>query len=331
MIRHELAVAVTVSLLLAIAGCAPIAVGPAATGQPSSAPPSGTAGTSGTSGTPSLPAGALGAPASAVTDSTPSPAALRVLASIPEPLTPAQQALVPNPLSPSKPQKPPGPAAAAPSDTLPRRHVMPAPEAASDTLRIERSPELETSPVPIPAPTQPLGSRPSPVVMPDTAGAAPGAGESSPAGSTAGGPAGTAPPAGRSSAGESPASTESPAGAAAGPAGTAGKGPCWRIQVAAPVEREKAESRLEAAQSLLVVPMAIVIEKGFFKVRTRDCMAHDAAEALKKRAVESGFADVFLVDTSAPAAGTKSGLHPKTGPRAPQHRRLPPSKRKVGR
>ena len=103
--------------------------------------------------------------------------------------------------------------------------------------------------------------------------------------------------------------------------------------MAAPVEREKAESRLEAAQSLLVVPMAIVIEKGFFKVRTRDCMAHDAAEALKKRAVESGFADVFLVDTSAPAAaGAKPGtLHPRTGQRAPQHRRLPPSKRKAGR
>jgi hypothetical protein len=331
MIRQELAVAVTVSLLLAIAGCAPIAVGPAATGQPSAAPPSGTSGTSGTSETSGLPAGALGAAASAVADSTPSPAALRVLASIPEPLTPVQRALVPNSLNPSRPQKPPEPAA-APSDTLPRRHVMPAPEAASDTLRIERSPEVETSPVPIPAPTQPLGSRPSPVVMPDTAGAAPGAVEPAPAGSTAGGPAGTAAPAGQPPAGESPASTESHTGAAAGPAGTGGKGPCWRIQVAAPVEREKAESRLEAAQSLLVVPMAIVIEKGLFKVRTRDCMAHDAAEALKKRAVESGFADVFLVDTSAPAAGTKSGtLHPKPGQRAPQHRRLPPSKRKVGR
>src|SRR5207237_4725123 len=54
------------------------------------------------------------------------------------------------------------------------------------------------------------------------------------------------------------------------------------------------------------------------------------SEALKKRAVESGFADVFLVDTSAPAAaGAKPGtLHPRTGQRAPQHRRLPP---KIGR
>jgi len=85
--------------------------------------------------------------------------------------------------------------------------------------------------------------------------------------------------------------------------------------VAAKPTRDEAGPWLEASQSQLVVPMAITIEKGLFKVRTRDCLTREAADALKKRAVDSGFADVFLVDTSAPA-------------RPVQPRRVPPSRRK---
>jgi hypothetical protein len=73
------------------------------------------------------------------------------------------------------------------------------------------------------------------------------------------------------------------------------------VQVAAPATREEAESRLEAAQSLLVVQMTIVPEKGLFKVRTSDCMTREAADSLKRRALDSGFDGSFLVDTAAAA------------------------------
>jgi hypothetical protein len=92
--------------------------------------------------------------------------------------------------------------------------------------------------------------------------------------------------------------------------------------VGAPLESEKdkADGRVEAAQSLLMVPFVIVPEKGFLKVRSRDCMTRDAADALKKRAVENGFDDAFLIDTSAPPA--------KPAAPAPKHARVPASKRK---
>jgi hypothetical protein len=32
--------------------------------------------------------------------------------------------------------------------------------------------------------------------------------------------------------------------------------------------------------------MTITIEKGYFKVRTRDCMTREAADALRQRAIE---------------------------------------------
>jgi hypothetical protein len=87
--------------------------------------------------------------------------------------------------------------------------------------------------------------------------------------------------------------------------------------VGAPLEseKEKADGRLEAAQSLLVVAFTIVPEKGYLKIRTRDCMTRETADALKKRAVDSGFGDAFLIDTNAP-------------PPAPKHQQVPASKRK---
>jgi hypothetical protein len=133
--------------------------------------------------------------------------------------------------------------------------------------------------------------------MPDTLTA--------PAAATAG--AGAAPPAATSS-----AATEAapPAGTTATPPAT---GECWRVQVAAPEEKEMAASRSEAAQSLLLVPMTITFEKGLYKVRTRDCMARDAADALKQRAQGSGFTGAFLVNASAAAApASKPKAKPKS-------------------
>jgi hypothetical protein len=84
-------------------------------------------------------------------------------------------------------------------------------------------------------------------------------------------------------------------------------------------EKDKADSRREAAQSLLMTPFTIVPEKGYLKIRTSDCMSRDAADALKKRAVDSGFDDAFLLDTHAAA--------PAAAP-ATKHAHVPASKRK---
>jgi hypothetical protein len=54
-----------------------------------------------------------------------------------------------------------------------------------------------------------------------------------------------------------------------------------------------------------VAPFTIVPEKGYLKVRTRDCMSREAADALKKRAIESGFDGSFLIDTNAPPPSHK--------------------------
>jgi hypothetical protein len=212
-----------------------------------------------------------------VDTTTPSPAAERVLARIPEPLTPAQQALNPA------------------QDTSRTRGMAVAPAAAYDSLQA----------APVPAATQPLGAETSTVTMGETAppaaaGAAPAAAASSP-----GAPAATgAPAAGGAASGGAAAATGAAATASStAPAGpTATSGPCWRLQVAAPLEseKEKADARLEAAQSLLVVAFTIVPEKGYLKVRTRDCMTRETADALRKRALDSGFDGAFLVDTNAP-------------------------------
>jgi len=220
------------------------------------------------------PAGAHRAPASepvasaARSDSLPSPDAERVLATIPEPLSPSQQ--VP------------------PDSTRPR--PVAAPEAAYDTLRVQSEGGAAGS-VPVPAPT-PVAAAPVVTFAPPestsrAAPAAPAATSDAPT-TTAPGPAASATP--------PPAAPVAAAGTSA-PA----SGPCWRVQVAAPATRAEAESRLEAAQSLLVVPMTIVPEKGLFKVRTSECMTREVADSVKRRAVDSGFDGSFLVDTAAAA------------------------------
>jgi SPOR domain len=116
--------------------------------------------------------------------------------------------------------------------------------------------------VPVPAPTSALGERPSgtastpPVTPPPAAAAAP---------AYMTGPKVNAPP----------------------------PDTCWRVQVGAPTEEEKAKAVRDAAISQLLIPMVIEPEKGLFKVRTRDCMSGATADALKKRAATSGFEGAF--------------------------------------
>jgi len=216
------------------------------------------------------------APPAARSDSLPSADAERVLASIPEPLSASQQ---------------------VPPDSTKRRSVV-APEAAYDTLRAQLQPDAGT--VPVPAAT-PVTAAPVVTFAPpeSTTRAAPVATGSATA------PATTA-PATPAAARDSAAVTG--AAPASGAAATPASGPCWRVQVAAPATRAEAESRLEAAQSLLVVKMVIVPEKGLFKVRTADCMSREVADSVKRRALDSGFDGSFLVDTAAaskPAAPKK--------------------------
>lgn len=79
----------------------------------------------------------------------------------------------------------------------------------------------------------------------------------------------------------------------AAPSATASADTCWRVQIGAPNDRTKAEHYRDAGVSQLLVPFVIEHEGGLWKVRTRDCMSGAAADALKRRATDSGFKGVF--------------------------------------
>jgi hypothetical protein len=226
---------------------------------------------------------------SAKVETTPalSPAGVAIDTTTPSPAAEHVLARIPEPLTPAQQSL------AASADTTRARGTVVAPAAAYDSLQA----------APVPAETQVLGTQTAPVTMGETA---PAAAAAAPASAAASGAAASG-----AAAAATPASAESTA-----------TSPCWRLQVGAPLESEKdkADGRVEAAQSLLMVPFVIVPEKGFLKIRSRDCMTRDAADALKKRAVENGFDDAFLIDTSAPPA--------KPAAPAPKHARVPASKRK---
>jgi hypothetical protein len=128
----------------------------------------------------------------------------------------------------------------------------------------------DTVGVPVPAPTQPLGDRPGArgtAALPESL-AAP-----------------SQPPPSVGAPGASP-------GTAPGVA-TVRADSCWRVQVAAPPERDRAERMVEVARSQLLLPFVIEREGGLFKVRVRDCLSAATANDLRRRAVESGFAGAF--------------------------------------
>ena len=209
--------------------------------------------------------------AAPVADSLPSSAALQVLGRIPEPIDAAREL-------PPPPRRAPRNAPASDTALVNGRPVNGGTPATGTALAAAISSDSTRAPeagsagdVPVPAPTQPVGVTPSPtLVMPDTL-----------------------PPAAATSAAPNPV-----APSASEPVVLTGT---WCVQVAAPEERAKAVSRRDAAQSLLMLPFVIEHEAGLYKVRTRDTWNREAADAIKQRALGSGFQGVFLVERSASA------------------------------
>jgi hypothetical protein len=114
--------------------------------------------------------------------------------------------------------------------------------------------------VPVPEPTQPLGDRPRPAVR-DTTPAAPSPAPSAPAPSSA--PAVARPET------------------------------CWRVQLAAVPETNRAQRLKSAAESQLDVTFVVEKEKSLYKLRTRDCLDAAAADRLRQRATLVGFSGAF--------------------------------------
>jgi len=219
--------------------------------------------------------------AAPVADSLPSDVALQVLGRIPEPLTAEQQTAAPARRAPEA--APVAGRNAVPSATpmagSPSAVVVPAP--ASTSPRDSARVSEGSGDVPVPAPTQPVTVPSSPtLVMPDTLP-----------------PVRTTP------------TLDAPTSAAGS----------WCVQVAAPEERAKAESRRDAAQSLLLLPFVIETELGLHKVRTRDGWTREAAEAIKQRALGCGFEGVFLVDRAAVGAPTTPTTKPAAKPAVKPH------------
>lgn len=245
MIRRRIETGALLALL--VAGCAPLP--PTPTSAP--APPARAAGTViGGSGA------SVGARRTIVpADSTPSGAALEVLATIPEPLTPGER--VP-PRRATEPE-------ALGSDSVARAPDGTSPDAAALDTAVAN--------VPVPEPTLPLGERRR--VTADSSGTS-----------------AAAPPAGAPSVPSSPAGGAQPHAPAAG---VAAPDTCWRVQVLAPLDSDQAEQASVTASSLLLVPMVVEREQGRYKVRTKGCMSRAAADQLRRRAVESGFPKAFRV------------------------------------
>ena len=200
------------------------------------------------------------AASSAAVDSLPSRDAVEVLATIPEPIAGSTPA--PLPVAPvPTPASPPAP------DTTPGlalRDSVTSPVAAIDHG------------VPVPSPTRPMGDDPdAPVSMPTAE------------------PVNPAPPP------RVPAESTTPAATAVEVAPAAADS-VWRVQVAAPAERDKAENMRDAARSLLLVPFVIEREGGLNKVRTEQRLPREAAERLRARAVGSGFVGAFLLHQPVP-------------------------------
>jgi hypothetical protein len=188
-------------------------------------------------------------------DSAPSSEALAVLSTIPEPLAPGERVPPPERLSlpPSASVPADSGAARAPADSLAARADSTAAGSASAAPA-----DSAHGAVPVPEPTQPLGDRPGTLermLQADTTAAAP--------------------------------PSALPAAQPARP------DTCFRVQIGARSEKAKAERLREAAASQLLVEMVIEKEHALYKVRSRDCLPRGAADALKARAVASGFSGAF--------------------------------------
>ena len=227
--------------------------------------------------------------AAPVADSLPSESALQVLGRIPEPLTAEQQTSAPA-------RRPASSAPVAGRNAVPDTRLVNGAPLATSTSSSAPSPSRDSSrasetgaDVPVPAPTQPVVVPvSSTLVMPDTL----------------------------------PAATASTTPTLDAPTVASGT---WCVQVAAPEDMAKAESRRDAAQSLLLLPFVIETEKGLHKVRTRESWTREAADAIRQRAIGSGFDGVFLVDRAAapakPAPAKVTPARKHTSPKHSTHRR----------
>jgi sporulation related protein len=192
--------------------------------------------------------------APAAIDSTPSREALAVLNSIPEPL--------------GRPSDRPSAAGAVPADRAPMGAPVDTARARPDSTAATPTDSAASVPtdsagVPVPEPTRPLGDRPgtlSSAALPESLAA--------------------------------PAATP-PASATPPPAAQVSPDSCWRLQVAAPPERERADRLADAARSQLAIAMVVEHEGGLYKVRTKECLTAVAADDLKRRAVATGFDGAF--------------------------------------
>jgi hypothetical protein len=191
--------------------------------------------------------------------SLPTPEALALLRTLPEPLSESERVAPPR------------------ASRRPREAGEPEPTPApSDTGETRATAEDSTSAaaVPVPSPTRPLGDVPGARVPTWTADSS------------------TAPPVAAASSATAPAAAP-PGTSAPRPAAPATPDSCWRVQVAAPPERDRADRLRAAAESQLLVPWVIEPDAGLFKVRTRDCLGATAADSLKRRAARSGFEGAF--------------------------------------
>jgi hypothetical protein len=188
-------------------------------------------------------------------DSAPSSEALAVLGTIPEPLSPAER--VPSPAAAAVPLAAQVGAASA-TGFAAAASADSANAAPADS--VASSADSTSGQVPVPAPTKPLGERPGAAgqALPDSVLV--------------------------------PSTKSAPP-----PAARAKPDTCWRLQVGAPPEKAKATALQGVATSQLLTPFVIEPEKQRFKVRTRDCMEHAAAVALRARAEQTGFKGTFVI------------------------------------
>lgn len=217
----------------------------------------------------------------AVVDSTPSTEALAVLNSIPEPL--AQPGT-----TPAAPES----VSARPGGVSPTVGAAPTDDAGHTPTDSAAAVPADTAEVPVPSPTEPLGDRPGSLAskaLPESL-AAPSPAPNSPpaAGSGSGTTATSGAAAGSASAARPGAAPAAPPGAVPAPPDS-----CWRVQVAAPPERERADRLAAAARSQLTSTFVVEKESGLYKVRTRDCLTAVAADDLRRRAVATGFEGAF--------------------------------------
>ena len=196
-------------------------------------------------------------------DSMPTPEALAVLNTIPEPLRPGERVA------------PESRASAGASNAA----------SAEDSTAVS----APAGDVPVPEPTQVMGERRTVAV--DTSQVSPGSGSASSAS-----PPASAPPV-ASSPPSAPPSASSPPQSPGSRALAAPPDTCWRVQILAPLDAATAEQTRATAASLLLVPLVIEQEQGRYKVRTQDCLTHTAADLLRRRAIESGFAQAFRISS----------------------------------